>query len=269
MVHGLGLSNSSLLDVIKNTNVVINSGALVKHSGKKEELENTNVIGAENVIKFCMAYGKRLMHISTLDISGNMSSNIFTENNLYVGQDLEDSYALSKFKAEVKVLNAVYDGLDAQVLRLGNITSRYSDGNFRSSLNDNSFANKIKSFIEIGAFPKNDLNKGVEFTPVDLASNAVISILNHKSDCNMFHIMESNLVSTSLAIKTYNKLGIDMVPVSDKLMTDIINGILSDSKRKHIVDNMNKNYISFSNTKLSCNFTEDYLKNCRFPLEKT
>jgi len=72
------------------------------------------------------------MHISTISVSGNgekeesvveTAENIndkkmFTENNLYIGQDLKNIYALTKFKAEVEVLEAIYNGLDAQVLRL-------------------------------------------------------------------------------------------------------------------------------------------------------
>jgi len=120
------------VEAVRNIEVVINSGALVKHFGQKKEFEDINVKGTKNVIKFCKTYGKRLMHISTISVSGNgekeesvveTAENIndkkmFTENNLYIGQDLKNIYALTKFKAEVEVLEAIYNGLDAQVLRL-------------------------------------------------------------------------------------------------------------------------------------------------------
>lgn len=119
-----GIYQDELREVIKNTNVVINSGAIVKHFGDKKEFEDINVKGTKNVINFCMKYGKRLMHISTTSVSGNDKKseienvNVFSENDLYIGQDFTNIYVTTKFEAEVAVLEAIYDGLDAQVLRL-------------------------------------------------------------------------------------------------------------------------------------------------------
>ena len=43
---------------------------------------------------------------------------VFTENDLYIGQNIKGVYTTTKFKAEIAVLEAIYDGLDAQILRL-------------------------------------------------------------------------------------------------------------------------------------------------------
>lgn len=276
------------MDVVRNTNVVINSGALVKHFGLKKEFEDINVTGTENVIKFCAKFGKRLMHISTISVSGNgekeesvvettyniNDKKIFTENNLYIGQNLKNVYGLTKFKAEIAVLEAIYDGLDAQVLRLGNITNRYLDGAFQRNTEDNAFARRLKAYIEIGAFPKYILGHELELTPVDLASTAVLKILNHKSDCNMFHIMDPKLLPIPTLIQTSNELGIDIIPVSDQMMSDIITGILDDDNRQELVSgivhdlNKDKKLVYTSSIRLNADFTENYLKNCRFSLEK-
>ena len=284
----LNLTYKDLAGVVKNTSVVINSGALVKHFGLKKEFEDINVTGTENVIKFCKKYGKRLMHISTISVSGNgekehnivetpeniNDKKIFTENNLYIGQDLTNVYGLTKFKAEIKVLEAIHDGLDAQVLRLGNITNRYSDGAFQRNTEDNAFARRLKAYIEIGAFPRYVLGHELELTPVDLAANATIKILNHTSDCNMFHIMDSKLLPIKELMQTSTSMGIDIVPVSDRLMTDIITGILDDESRQDVVSgivhdlNKDKKLVYTSSIRLNSDFTENYLKNCRFSLEK-
>lgn len=276
------------MEAIRNTSVVINSGALVKHYGQKQEFEDINVKGTKNVIEFCKKHGKRLLHISTVSVSGNgekeesvvetpeniRDKKIFTENNLYIGQDLKNIYALTKFKAEIAVLEAIYEGLDAQVLRLGNITNRYEDGNFQRNTDDNAFAKRLKSFIEIGAFPRYTLAHELELTPVDLAANAVIKILNNKSDCNMFHIMDPKLLKVPELINTSHEMGMELIPVSDQMMTDIITGILEDEDRKDIVSgiihdiNKDKKLVYTSSIRLNTKFTENYLKNCRFPLEK-
>lgn len=284
----LGLSYNELVSVARNVDTVINSGALVKHFGQRQDFENINVTGTENIIKFCMRYGKRLMHISTISVSGNgekeesvvetpenvNNKKIFKETDLYIGQDLKNVYGITKFKAEIAVLEAIYDGLDAQILRLGNITNRYSDGAFQRNSEDNAFAKRLKSYIEIGAFPRYLLAHELELTPVDLAAEATIKILNHKSDCNMFHIMNGNLLPIPLLIQTTNELGGDLTPVPDQMMTDIITGILEDDKRQGLVSgivhdlNKDKRLVYTSSIRLNDNFTENYLRNCRFSLEK-
>ena len=168
----------------------------------------------------------------------------------------------------------IYDGLDAQILRLGNITNRYSDGMFQRNPNDNAFAKRLKSFIEIGAFPNYLLEHTLEFTPVDLASKAIIQILNYSSDCNMFHIVDPLYLPIKDLVETINSVGINMLPVSDTLMNDIINGMLTNDDRKQavsgIIQDLNKErrLIYTSLVKPSFAFTVNYLKSCRFSLEK-
>lgn len=286
--EGLGLSRRDLIEVVNNVNVIINSGALVKHFGLKKDFDKINVYGTENVVKFCQKYGKRLIHISTTSVSGNgekeasvvetaenkNKKKIFTENKLYIGQELKNIYAITKFKAELAVYEAIADGLDGQVLRLGNVTNRYSDGAFQMNTDDNAFAKRLKTYIEIGAFPSYVLHHELEFTPVDLAGEAIIAILNHKSDCNTFHIMDPKLLPIATLIETLKLMGINLLAVSDQMMTDIINGILNDESRKDLVSGIiqdldrNKRLVYTSSIRLNSAFTENYLKNCRFSLEK-
>ena len=46
--------------------------------------------------------------------------------DVYKQQLFTSPYTKSKFYSEIKVLEAVNDGLDAQIMRLGNLTSAYS-----------------------------------------------------------------------------------------------------------------------------------------------
>lgn len=276
----LGTTKDDLKDIASNVNVVINSGALVKHFGNKSEFEKVNVTGPKNVIAFCMKYGKRLLHVSTGSVAGTDRKDeienqyIFSERNLYIGQDFTNIYMITKYEAEIAVLEAIYDGLDAQILRLGNITNRYSDGVFQKNVKENAFASRLKSFIEIGALPKYLLEHEIEMTPVDLAANAVVKILNHSSDCNVFHITNTQLLDVKVLISTMQSLGIDIVPVSNVLMYDIINGMLSNDDRKQTVSgiiqdlNKDKKLIYTSATRLDLNFTESYLKECGFKWKK-
>ncbi len=280
----LSLSKKDLSEVLKNISTVISCISIGKASSNVNNFKNLNIFGTENIINLCKRYGKRLVYISTVNVSGNLrkhelgfsnlTKKIFAENNLYIGQDLKSEYEITKFKSEVKVLDAIYDGLDAQILRTCNISNRYSDGSSCYNIKANDFAQKLKAYIDIGAFPKSILNCSFEITPVDFAAAAIVNILNHSSDCNVFHIMEPKKIPVSLFKETLIEAGINITPLSDRLMTDVTLGILSDDERKHIVSailedlDSNKKITYNSSVNLNWSFTENYLKNCGFRFKK-
>ena len=289
--QNLGLTDDDISELKNNVNVVINSGAIVKHFGQADLFEKINVNGTKNVVDFCTKQKMRLLHISTISVSGNgekeetivetpenmQYKKLFKETSLYIHQNIKGIYAVTKYKAECIVLEAISNGLDAQILRLGNITSRYSDGLFQENVDENAFAKKIKSFIEIGAFPNYLLKHSIELTPVDLCANAIIKILQHNSICNVFHIYDTKLLPIKLLADTLSEFNIELSPVSDKLLADIITGILEDDSRKSILSGIihdldkNKHLVYTSNVKLDCSFTEDYLKAIGFewsPIDK-
>ena len=289
--QNLGITDDDISELKNNVNVVINSGAIVKHFGQADLFEKINVNGTQNVVDFCTKQKMRLLHISTISVSGNgekeetivetpenmQYKKLFKETSLYIHQNIKGIYAVTKYKAECIVLEAISNGLDAQILRIGNITSRYSDGLFQENVDENAFAKKIKSFIEIGAFPNYLLKHSIELTPVDLCANAIIKILQHNSICNVFHIYDTKLLPIKLLADTLSEFNIELSPVSDKLLADIITGILEDDSRKSILSGIihdldkNKHLVYTSNVKLDCSFTEDYLKATGFewsPIDK-
>ena len=283
--ENLGLSEKDYSELKNNVDIVINSGALVKHFGIKKKFEEINVKGTQSVIDFCLNTKKRLLHVSTISVSGNgekeetvietpeniNDKKIFKESDIYVGQNIKGVYSTTKFRAELLVLEAISSkGLDAQILRLGNITNRYSDGVFQMNADENAFAKRIKSFIEIGAFPKYMLKHSIELTPVDIAAESIVKVANYTSHCNVLHIYDNNLLPIKLFIETLSELGINLLPVPEKMMTDIITGILADNNRKDILSgiiydlNENKQLVYTSRIRLNSSFTESFLERIRF-----
>jgi len=104
--------------------------------------------------------------------------------------------------------------------------------------------------------------------------NPNLFLLNYSSDCNMFHIVDPLYLPIKDLVETINSVGINMLPVSDTLMNDIINGMLTNDDRKQavsgIIQDLNKErrLIYTSLVKPSFAFTVNYLKSCRFSLEK-
>lgn len=284
----LGLSSENILLLKNNISTVINSGAIVKHFGQKDLFEKINVEGTKNIVNLCKMLNKRLLHISTISISGNgekensieeiyktkESTQTFSEQNLFVNQNLNGIYTITKFKAERIIFESILNGLDAQILRIGNIVNRFSDGKFQQNTSENAFALRIKSFINIGAFPEYSLNHSIELTPVDLCANAIIKILQYNSICNVFHIYNTNLMPIQLFYETLNNMGINLLPVSDSKMTNIIEELLNNPSKKDVLSGIiqdldaKKRLIYTSNINLCSDFTETYLKHIGFSWEK-
>jgi len=272
-------------NMLKETiTTVVNAGALVKHFGTPELFNDINVTGTKNVVDFCKKQNKRLLHISTISVSGNGEKDetiienaeninkkkLFKEDTLFINQNISGIYTVTKYKAEIIVLEAIHDGLDAQILRMGNITNRKSDGLFQQNVEENAFAKRLKSFIEIGAFPDYLLKHAIELGPVDLCADATIKILQNNSRCNVFHIYNPKLLPVNLLIQTFKELKINLEPVSDEKMSEILIQILNDDFKKEILSGIihdidsNKHLVYTSDVRVKYDFTEKYLEKIGF-----
>ena len=198
------------------------------------------------------------------------SKKIFKESDLYIGQNISGIYTITKFKAEKIVLKAIKSGLNAQILRMGNITNRYSDGVFQQNVEENAFAKRLKSFIELGMFPKYLLDHAIELGPVDLCAEAVIKILEYDSNCNVLHIYNSKLLPIKLLVNTMKELGINIEAVDDETMSRKLKEILNDNFKKEILSGIihdidsKKRLIYTSNIRVSYDFSEKYLEKIGF-----
>ena len=88
--------------------------------------------------------------------------------------------------------------LDAKIIRLGNITNRYSDGIFQINVTENSFLNRINSFLHIGCVPDYLADKYMEFSPVDLCAEAIVKLASSNTKFTIYHIYNNNPI-TNLA----------------------------------------------------------------------
>ncbi len=281
--NNLGLSDDDYNKLGNEITTVIHSAALVKHFGNYEEFENINVGGTKNLITFSKNFNCRLMHISTISVSGNnfaegsFIENGFTEDinydetKFYINQNLENLYVKSKFLAEKLVFEAINDGLQAYVLRMGNLTSRYSEGKFQQNHYENAFVNRIKSLLQIGSIPDYMQDGYVEFTPIDCCADAIIDIANHYNPAfTVFHVFNEKHVQLLDLYDMLRKIGIDVNIVSEKEFSNIINKLLEDDNNTDILSgiirdfNSEKKLVYQSNIKIKSDFTKQFLENIGF-----
>ena len=272
----LGITQDSFLD---DVTTVVNSAAIVKHYGRYETFEKINIDGTKNIVNFCKKYNKKLLHMSTLSISGN--SNLdknsskeiteFSEKNLYINQELNNIYTTTKFEAEKIILTEVENGLKANILRFGNITNRYSDGIFQMNAQDNAFANRIKSFANIGSIPKGLEDVKLDFAPVDYCADAVIKILNHfNSEFIVFHIDNQKHIKVKKLVEIINQLGVKIEEIEDSEFKKKLISLSKNKEKKKLISgiindlNANKDLIYKTNIKINSDFTMEYLRKLNF-----
>ena len=161
-------------------------------------------------------------------------------------------------------------GLNACVLRIGNITNRYSDCMFQLNVSDNAFVNRLKSIIKIGIIQEEYLNHALEFTPVDICAKAIISIINSNPRFTVFHLFNDNFIKIKRLLEILNSLGINISPVSneefskqirtllkDKILKSNLSGIITDLNEDRLLDLINYNIPNSE-------FTKEYLKKLNF-----
>lgn len=198
---------------------VINTAAMVKHFVKDDSLDRINVGGVRNLVDFCLANGKRLVQISTVSTAGEggetLKDKLYTENDLYFGQSMENDYVRTKFLGEREVLEAIAKkGLSGCVIRLGNLMSRYSDGEFQINFMTNSFMRRLKSYKLLGCIPYAHLSGEAEFSPIDSTAEAILKL----SECRgftVYNLYNPHMVYISDVISAMTRYGFDIRQVSD------------------------------------------------------
>ena len=280
--NNFGLNSEDYKDLMQNVSTVINSAANVKHYGSYTYFYETNVKTVKQLIDFCIKSNAKLIHISTLSVSGNSFADEFDgyisetekhfyESNLYIGQPLENVYARSKFEAEKEVLTAMTHGLKANIMRMGNLTNRFSDGKFQKNYESNAFVRHVKAMLEMGTFPSYLLPLYAEFTPVDYAAKAVMTITRYFSDKQtVFHINSSKVVYFDVLIKYLKKIGIKMKIVGDKEFSNQLREVAKQTNTEYIfeifINDMDENeHLNYnSNIHIENAFTVKYLRTLGF-----
>lgn len=244
------LSSEEYENLAKNVDTVINCAASVKHYGSYKYFYEVNVESVKRLIDFCKDAAAKLIHTSTLSVSGNSFGDEFDgyiseeekhfyESSLYIGQPLDNVYARSKFEAEKAVLDAIADGLKANIMRMGNLTNRFSDGKFQKNYESNAFLQRVKGIIELGKVPDYLIKEGLysEFTPIDEAAKAVMTITRHfNAEQTVFHINSTKVVYMNKLLEHLSRLGYEIKIVSGTEFTELLRATAKASGTQHIFE---------------------------------
>lgn len=224
-----GLLASQYKELAESIDLAINTAANVKYYGDYKQFKKVNIDVVQNLIDLCMKYNLALIHISTLGISGNYlvnhqkNYNTFDENDFYIGQQYDENvYIQTKFEAEKLIYEKTLEGLNATILRVGNLTSRYDDGTFQQNFEENAFYNILMMILKYHILPNTMVNEFLEFTPVDYCAKAIFQLIfNVQTTHYVFHLFNENYIPVSNLLKIFENLG---------FCTEILSG--NDFKQK-------------------------------------
>jgi len=233
------ITNTGTLESLKGLGIstVYNCAAVVKHYAAGNELEKINVEGVSNLVEFCRSDNARLIHISTVSISGMLSrgteeGKILDEGALYIGQEIENQYVLSKFLSERIVLEAVSAGvINGKIMRVGNLMGRHSDGEFQINFRSNAFINSLRSYQVLGMFPLSGLIAPAEVSPIDCVARAVHVLSKTPSEVVVLHAYNNYRLNMANLVYAMREYGFDIELVSDERFNHHFNEMMKDPSK--------------------------------------
>ena len=204
-------------DIIPQTSAidtVFNCAAVVKHFSSGTDIEDVNIGGAVNCMKFCLKTGARLIQTSTYSIAGMSvegslaADTVLTERDLYFGQYLDNRYIHSKFVAERMILDGIaHHGLKAKIMRLGNLAPRSTDGEFQINFSTNSSMGRIRVFKMLGCYPYEMADSAMEFSPINEVAQAVVLLSLTPDSCTVFHPYNNHPILFGDVLAGLSKVG--------------------------------------------------------------
>ena len=229
---------------------IINCAACVKHFAQDDIIERINVGGVLNLIKVAKEFNSRLIQISTLSVAGENVDDKFSqyfkmkENMLEFGQDISNKYVNSKYKAEKAILEEVEKGLDAKIIRVGNLMGRNSDGEFQANSITNGFMRDLKGYATLHKFPVNSMDIEVDFSPIDEVSKTILLLATTDKKFTVYHSANSHMVQMGDIVYIMNELGFDIKVVSDNEFIESMKEMMADEKKNMLVSSL----ISYSSS---------------------
>ncbi len=281
------IEQENLPDIMPgDVQTIIHTAASVKHYGSYAYFHKVNVEGTQHMIDCAKAVGARFLYVSTLSVSGNSMADDFSvyrsekekhfyETSFYIGQPLDNVYIHSKFEGEKRVYDAMLEGLDAKVIRVGNLTNRTGDYKFQPNYKENAFLTRVKAILEFGLFPDYLMPLYSEFSPVDLTAEGIVKIAEYADRQTVFHLYSNKPIYFNRFLEVVHELGIAMKVVGGDVFYQRLQETVKDRKTEYIFEAFQNDMdeqghlVYDSNIHIESDFTLWFLKQIGFTWNET
>ena len=129
---------------------------------------------------------------------------------------LDEPTAMLDPNGRHEVLEAVSEGLDGKVVRVGNLMSRNSDGEFQINFITNGFLRSLRGYAAVGKFPMGGMHEVAEFSPIDSTALAVLRLAQTDRRFTVFHACNSHHIYMADLIYAMRSYGFRIDIVRDE-----------------------------------------------------
>lgn len=150
-------------------------------------------------------------------------------------------------------------------IEFGNLTGRYNDGVFQKNVETNAFYKKIMAIIRLKLVPMDLKEMIIDFTPIDLISNAIYKLIFKSNDNNIvYHLYNSNTITIEQLVTMLNEIGFNIRMINQEEISN-----LSKLEQKQINEVMLEIYptINKCNITIENAITDEILKKIDFEWE--
>ena len=253
-----------------NIDTIINCAANVKHFSAGTDIEDINLGGVINGLKFAKMKNSKYVQVSTYSVAGESVDNFppvdvnFTEKDLFTGQTLENQYINSKFLAERAVLEAAAkDDLNVKIMRVGNLMARSSDSEFQINFESNGFINRLKAFVTIGKMPYAKLSESVEFSPIDITAKSILALSKTPKECLVFHPYNYHRILFGDILNIIEDLDLNIKPSEEDEYQEALNEAFKDKSKQEgvrgLITSVGEGYIKRVWVPVENNYTAQIL----------
>lgn len=220
---------------------VINCAASVAHFAYDDKLERTNVGGVKNLLSLCKEWGATLIQISTISVAGispaDSEARTLTEEQLYIGQEIQNQYILSKYMAEYEVLKAaVQDNIPVKIMRVGNLQGRLADGEFQMNSRTNAFTRRLASYVKIGKVPRSLYEGTVNFSPIDEVAHMITVLGELPKPYTIFHVYPPKEIPYAKLFQALTAIGHPIEIMEDEDFAQLLEQLGKTKKGKALLE---------------------------------
>ncbi len=147
-------------------------------------------------------------------------------------------------------------------IEFGNLTGRYKDGIFQKNVDSNAFYKKILSIIKLKMVPVELKDIIIDFTPIDLISNAIFRLIFKSANPNIiYHLYNSNTMTLEELVDMLNEVGFNI-----RMIDQFEINSLSNRDKKQINELMLQNNPNTNKWNITANnsMTDEILKEVGF-----
>ena len=124
------------------------------------------------------------------------------------------------------------------VIRVGNLMSRVSDGEFQINSVTNGFMRTLRGYVALGKFPVSMLDMPAEFSPIDSTAEAIVRLASSAGEFSVFHAYSSYLIQMADVVEQMNRSGIEVEIVSDEEFNEALLSALENEEKNELISGL-------------------------------